>query len=134
MIQPFVDKFMAAKESMLADFIARRPEDYEDLFKRTIAVLANEEDYGESPDPKRIHTIDDGDYQGTLLFMVAANGYQPSTYWYAMVYYGSCSGCDTFKDIQNYSDEPTTPEQAEQYWTLCLHMVQSMKRIGREEE
>ena len=34
-------------------------------------VVGGSEDYG-VPDPERIHTIDDGDYQGTLVFVIAA--------------------------------------------------------------
>src|SRR5581483_5779174 len=81
--------------------------------------------YGE-PDPSRIHTIDDGDYQGTLLFVIAANGYQPYDYWYTKVSYGSCSGCDTLEAVRSYSDDTPTAEQVNDYWTLALHIVQGL--------
>ena len=43
---------------------------------------------------KSIHEIDDGDYQGTLLYLIPFTTYQPTEYEYLMTYtdYGSCSG------------------------------------------
>ena len=53
-----------------------------------------------------ITMIDDGDYQGTLLFLIPFNTYQPSAYEYLMthVYYGSCSGCDALQSAQMHDD------------------------------
>lgn len=134
MIQVFADRFIAAKDSMLADFKNKRPESYMDLIGRTVSVITGEDDSWDEhePDPERIHVIDDGDYQGTLLFIIAAKGYQPSTYWSTFVGYGSCSGCDSFQAIGGYSDDPVTDDQAKEYWDLCLHMVQGMKLVGEE--
>ena len=51
-------------------------------------MLANGfEGYG-GPGLERIHRIDDGDYQGTLVFVIGGKGYQLSTYWYVKVSYG----------------------------------------------
>jgi hypothetical protein len=101
-----------------------------DLFRGTIKALFDAEDYG-VPDPTRITEIDHGDYQGTILFVVAETGYQPSTYWSSAWSYGSCSGCDTILAILGYDHVDTlTPEQVEQFWTVCLHMMQGMRRIS----
>lgn len=51
--------------------------DYRDIV--SIVIDAIHEDYGD-PNPKAIHTIDDGDYQGTLLFVIPADEYQPYDY------------------------------------------------------
>lgn len=42
------------------------------------------------------------DYQGTLLYMIPFDTYQPNESEYLMTYvgYGSCSGCDTLQYIQ----------------------------------
>lgn len=128
MIQKFVDQFMAAKTAMLAEFKANRVPSYEEIFQRVIAALNNnaaQDEYG-WPSPKRITVIDDGDYQGTRVFVVGANGYQPSTYWFCLVSYGSCSGCDALQQVQGWDDE-VTDKEAEATWTLALHMVQSLK-------
>jgi hypothetical protein len=48
--------------------------------------------------------IDDGDYQGTQIFIIPTDTYQPSVKDYVMTdtYYGSCSGCDTLQAISGY--------------------------------
>ena len=81
--------------------------------------------------PERIHKIDDGDYQGTLLFVIAAKGYQPSKYWAVSVGYGSCSGCDTLEGIKSDGDYGESPnkQQIADYMTLALHIVQGLKQI-----
>lgn len=80
---------------------------------------------GEAPDPERIHQIDDGDYQGTLVFVIGAQGYQPSTYWATSVGYGSCSGCDALEDAWGYGDQ----HDYEGLYSLTLHMLQGAERI-----
>lgn len=129
MIQEFVDLFMAAKPQMEERFRASRPEDYLDIVRAVVEVCAGEGGYNR-PDPERIHVIDDGNYQGTLLYVIAANTYQPSTYWYVMVSYGSCSGCDTLQAIRGWSHEPVTDDEVAGYMTLALHIVQGLKRMG----
>jgi hypothetical protein len=133
MITEFVKRFDAARDALRAQFAAAHPESYEAIVRAVIEVVRDADDEYDSPDPARIHVIDDGDYQGTLLFVIAAGGYQPSDYWYVKVGYGSCSGCDTLEAIRNYDDEPPTAEQAEQYLTLALHIVQGLKKMGDEE-
>ena len=128
MIQEFVDRFMAAEADLLARFSAAHPASYEEIVRAVVETVRGEE--YDSPDPERIHEIDDGDYHGTLVYVIGAGGYQPSDYWYVKVGYGSCSGCDTLQAISGYSDEPPTAEQAREYWTLALHVVQGLKRMG----
>lgn len=130
MIQPFADRFMAQSEEIKRDLAVAHPTGYNDLVTRLINVLAGAKDGDDSPDPARITVIDHGHYQGTLLFVIASADYQPSVYWSIFVDYGSCSGCDTFEHIRGYSDEPPTPSQVNDYWTLMLHMVQQMRPIG----
>jgi hypothetical protein len=126
MIQKFVDRFMASQDKLKAIFSAKHPQEYREVVWAVVSVLANEDDY-EAPDPKRIHEINDGDYQGTLIYVIGANGYQPSTYWCVSVGYGSCSGCDTLQRINGYSGEPPTPEQINDYMTLARHIVQGLR-------
>jgi hypothetical protein len=95
MIQQFVDRFMAAEHDIKAQ-LTTHVHSYGALVDIVVRTLVSEDDY-DSPDPARITTIDHGDYQGTLLFIVGAQGYQPSTYWAIPVSYGSCSGCDTLQ-------------------------------------
>lgn len=129
MIQPFVDKFIGAESAVKARFAEKHPSSYKDIVRIVIETINPEGDDYDQPDPERIHIVDDGDYQGTLLFLIAATDYQPSNYWYVKVGYGSCSGCDTLQEIRDYSDDPPTPEQVKDYWTLALHVVQGLKAM-----
>lgn len=73
----------------------------------------------------KITVIDDGDYQGTLLFMIPRDTYQPSEYDYLLTYagYGSCSGCDTLLSIQSWEDKLPTENQVKNFMTLCRDLV-----------
>lgn len=129
MIDKFVKAWDEKKDKVRAQFAAAPPRSYEEIVKAVVEILADEDEYY-APDPGRIHCIDDGDYQGTLLFVIAANNYQPSKYWAVYVSYGSCSGCDTLQAISDYSyGEPPTEEQLNDYMTLALHILQGLKEI-----
>lgn len=125
MIQEFVDKFMANKNTLEAQYLKHHPEDYLSIVKDTVRIIGLE--------PERVHEIDDGDYQGMLLYLLTNNDYQPTEYWYVTVWYGSCSGCDTLQSICQYSDDPPSSQQATDYITLALHIVQGIKRLDTGE-
>jgi hypothetical protein len=127
MIQEFIDKYMSNKNELRKLYSEKHPEDYAEVVKNVINLLSG--GYG-SPDPERIHVIDDGDYQGTLLFIIPNHGYQPRTYWAVFVDYGSCSGCDTLESIREHSSKKPTEQQIDGYMTLSLHIVQSIKQIN----
>lgn len=101
---------------------------YLDLVKLTFETVYNKGklDYGEDLDLKNITQIDNGDYQGTLLFLIPFNTYQPSEYEYLMTYvgYGSCSGCDTLLSIQEYNNgQELTEQQVKLFMNLCKDIV-----------
>lgn len=56
-------------------------------------------------DTDRITEIDDGEYQGTIIYMLPFDTYQPGAGEYLMTFveYGSCSGCDTLEYIKSNS-------------------------------
>ena len=128
MIYEFVKKWEIGKARVESVFKKSHPQEYMDIVKAVVEILGADSDY-DVPDPDRIHVIDDGDYQGTLLFIIAAKGYQPNDYWAVKVDYGSCSGCDTLEAIRSHNDNPPTPEQVKDYMTLALHIVQELKEI-----
>lgn len=101
--------------------------DYSYLLELVVKYILNDEDneYSGTWNSEKITVIDNGDYQGTLLFLIPANTYQPSEYEYLMTYvnYGSCSGCDTLLGIQSWDNEPPTKQQLKDYMTLCRDMV-----------
>jgi hypothetical protein len=132
-IKEFVQIWDKKKDDLQLSFMEKHPNGYEDIVKQVIELIGSDDHgilgYGGQPDPDCIHVINDGDYQGTLLFVIAAKGYQPSTYWYVKVGYGSCSGCDTYQSIRDsggWNDTPTE-EQVRDYMTLALHIIQELK-------
>jgi len=98
--------------------------EYIDIVRIVIEAVHN--GYG-TPDPETIHQIDDGDYQGTLLFIIPEDCYQPHDYWYVKVFYGSCSGCDTLLNIIDCSYDKE--QQVNDLFTLALHVVQGLKKM-----
>ena len=101
---------------------------YEDLVKLLFDIIINpsiESDYDRF-DTKNIVVIDDGDYQGTLVFVLHRNKYQPSVedYVYTNTCYGSCSYCDTLQSICSYEYGLPDEQQVEDYMSLCLHLLQ----------
>ena len=130
MITEFIDRFMEKQEEIKVKFQERHPRNYKDIVEIVISMLQGQGTrLDESPDPERIHEIDDGDYQGTLVYVIGAKGYQPSMYWYTRVDYGSCSGCDTLYSIRGYWDTPPSDRQVEDYMTLALHIVQRLRKM-----
>jgi len=111
--------------------------EYEMLLKNTIRIMFEDGgDWSGMPDFKHITQIDYGEYQGTFVFIMGGRTYQPNVneHWYTYVSYGSCSGCDTLESVRCYKGGRPTTEQVTEYWTLCLHMIQRMKRLGESED
>lgn len=101
---------------------------YAYLVKLVVRYIFNggcEEEW-EKYDEKNITVVDNGGYQGTQLFLIPKDCYQPAENDYLMTFvgYGSCSGCDTLMAIQGYLEkaEPTE-QQVSDYMTLCRDLV-----------
>ena len=101
---------------------------YEDLVKLLFDIVINPsmEDNYYWFDTKNILVIDDGDYQGTQVFVLHRDKYQPNVedYVYTNAYYGSCSYCDTLQGIHGYESGLPDEQQVEDYMSLCLHLLQ----------
>lgn len=104
---------------------------YSDLLKITVDHILNDDEnyriWG-NWNTKRITQIDDGDYQGTLLFLIPSNTYQPSEGEYLMTYigYGSCSGCDVLQAIQPWEDGLPSEDTVKDYMALCKDFITNM--------
>ena len=138
MIKQFIKAWDANKDK-LKEYISTHPiEDsstYEQLltslFKYVInPYFAQEADMNEY-NLDKIHRIDDGDYQGTLVFLIPENVYQPMLIHYVMtgVEYGSCSYCDVLQGIIYGSELEDKPSdgRTNSLMKLCLHMLQRCK-------
>jgi len=129
MLREYTDRYVENKENIIKKIEKDKPCSYEGILTIAIEFIANDE-YNELKKDNKIHTIDDGDYQGTLLFIMPANTYQPYKYFWTMVAYGSCSGCDTIQrtlDDYGYGEERDWNKVAEEFYILGLHMIQNMK-------
>lgn len=112
--------------AMLASRTDLNEVEYKDLVKMTFDVVYNTglSDYN-CLDTNKIHEIDDGDYQGTLLYLIPFDRYQPGEYEYLMtcVGYGSCSGCDTLQAIQGWGSGELTNRQIDDFMALCKDIL-----------
>jgi hypothetical protein len=133
MIEAFTKAWDERKHEIEIGFQQAHPESYYDIVVAVVKILGETDDW-KNPDPERITVIDHGDYQGNFLFIIAADGYQPSDYWFVQVGYGSCSGCDTLADISSDGEygEPPNEGQVKDYMTLALHILQGLKVVGGE--
>jgi len=122
MIKAFVDAWFENRDKVHAHFESRPPQGYRDIVQAVVGVLGDAKDMRGTPDPERIHEINDGGYQGTLVYVIGDTGYQPYRYWYVRVSYGSCSGCDALEAANDTDD----------YMTLALHIVQGLREMGDE--
>ena len=100
--------------------------EYKELVAMIVEYILNpgKDDYN-TYDPERITVIDNGDYQGTQLFMIPMDTYQPEEYEYLLTYagYGSCSGCDTLLSIQDWGEGKLTDSQVKDFMKLCKDLV-----------
>jgi len=105
--------------------------DYDYLVKLVIRHILNGECIMPEMDyikwSEDFDTIDNGDYQGSLIFVIHREMYQPSPSDYIMTcaYYGSCSGCDTLMDIQCscYDGEKIPDNAVKDFMALCKDIV-----------
>ena len=106
---------------------------YETLVKLIIEEVLNPgaEFRSDTWNSEEITVIDNGDYQGSQLFLFHKNTYQPgpADYMITFEFYGSCSGCDTLMAIQewSYKQELPTEIQVRDYMALCLNLIQQMR-------
>lgn len=107
--------------------------EYVDLVKLVVdCILNGNNDDGDYInlrwDSSKITVIDNGDYQGTQLFLIPLKTYQPCEHEYLMtcVGYGSCSGCDTLMAIQDWGEKRLTEGQVKDFMGLCKDILTNM--------
>lgn len=131
MIQEVVRQWDMNKDNLKRHIVENkemyRDMDYEGLVKNVIDIILNGGNPPTVYSSEDLTVIDDGDYQGTMLFAIPARRYQPdeTDYIFTYVYYGSCSGCDTLQSVQEDWDE----DFLEGFMTLSLHLIQKMKHL-----
>ena len=144
MINDFVQAWGVNNKKLLKSFETKIPEDYSEVVKRLIEVVINPyltQHESRGLDIDKITIVDDGDYQGTILYIIPFEAYEPTIddYVVTYIYYGSCSFCDTFEGIIDYNNLWSNPTKeqiknaAKEFNTLALHILQRFKHLGLDE-
>lgn len=136
MIKYCYDKWAQNQEELRQAIIYNAREikhcDYKFLVQLVVDHVLNVGKGYRTWDSKNITVIDNGDYQGTLMFLIPSDSYQPSCDQYLMTYswYGSCSGCDSLMAAQMdmpWDDEaPLTERNISDIMSLCKDLVANM--------
>lgn len=99
MIIEYIDAWRNRKEDFrewLKNDVNANTIEYFEILKGVIEIVINPslENRWSKLDITKIHVIDDGDYQGTTIYLIPKDTYQPyaSDYIWTHNYYGSCSG------------------------------------------
>ena len=115
------------KEALLKDKELRTCE-YKRLVELVVKYILNNSQESDDCEwnASKITEINDGDYEGTLLYVIPKECYQPEEYEYLMTFvsYGSCSGCDTLQGIQCYGRDDDVP--IKDFMTLCRDIVSNI--------
>ena len=131
MIKYCIKKWDKNNQVLLKELINRFKDlddyEYKDFVKLTVEYILNYNSEDIEYNTENITEINDGDYQGTLLYMIPEETYQPCEYEYLMTFvnYGSCSGCDTLQSIQ-YGYYEDTNEKIKAYFQLCKDLIVNM--------
>lgn len=137
MIQELVKQWEENKHKLAEYFKTTKQEEYSSYKQIVTKVfeicLPKADDYS-GFDLSKMTVIDDGNYQGTQIFIIPKDTYQPSVGEYVMTntYYGSCSACDALEAIHKYKYDLPTDKQVKMYMTLALHLVQKLKWLGED--
>lgn len=138
MIQEMVKQWEENKHKLEEYFKTTRQEEYsssyEEIVRKVFELCLPKADDYYGFNLSKMTIVDDGDYQGTQIFIIPKDKYQPSVSDYITTNtdYGSCSGCDTLQGICRYRDELPTEQQVKEYMTLALHLVQKLKWMIEE--
>ena len=137
MIKEFIEKwnkYNKKLEEYFKNTEQKEYSEYKDIVKLLFELVINRDEESDCNkfDTENILVINDGDYQGTEIFILHKDIYQPSIeeYVYTNTYYGSCSGCDTLLGISSYDDEKPNEQQVKDYMELALHLLQKCKYMN----
>lgn len=100
---------------------------YAELVEMTFKYIWNTDASWCELDIEAITEIDNGDYQGTYIYLIPFDTYQPSEWEYLMTFagYGSCSACDTLQRIESLGDYSAPPNdvQVKELLQLCKDII-----------
>ena len=134
MIQEVIKQWEAHK-SDLENYFRNNPmseyDSYDKVMGLIIGLILNAGDDSMDIIPE-YKVLDDGDYQGTRIYVLHTDTYQPDLCDYIIThnYYGSCSGCDTLLSITEYDGGIPDEDQVKGFMTISLHLVQNMRYLS----
>ncbi len=143
MIKEFTKAWQENKEELKKYYFDKIQEkngyyyiDYKEVFKNLIEYVINpylKENRKWALSTENITEIDNGDYQGTKIFITYKDLYQPGydDYFVANDYYGSCPGCDSLLYALDSDNDET---KANDLVSLSLGLLESMKFIANDNE
>lgn len=130
MITELIEQWESNKSGLENWFKTNKLSEY-DSYEKIVKTLFT---YGiKGYDPAKITVIDDGNYQGTKIFIIPEANVSPSAEEYLVTntFYGSSTHSDVLLSIIGLSDSDDFPndEQIKQYMILSLHLVQKIKYL-----
>ena len=144
MIKKFADKWFKHKDKLEDYFRKTSQEEYDEYEKIVKALFDNVINQENEFDSEKFNTdeitvIDNGSWQGTQIFLLHRDIYQPSTedYIYTDTYYGSCSGCDTLQAIRSDGESwgaLPTESQIKDYMALALNLLEKIHFLSDDKE
>lgn len=136
MIKEFLEKWWKYKDNMESYF--RGFEDisgveYHGIVKALVENILNQ-GVEWCKLSKEVKVIDDGDYEGTMIFIFHNDTCTPSItdYFFTHNYYGSCSGCDTLLSIVEGSGGKATDEQVKLLMRLAFDLLRNIKPMAAD--
>ena len=145
MIENFAKAWDKNNKLLLDEFKKNMPSGYDDIVKKLVNIVINpflKDIYEDLLDIDNMTIIDNGHYQGTQIFIIPFDTYQPELKDYVITHneYGSCSGCDTYLRIAyrcEYDEnekEIVSDEMAKDFNTLALHILKKFKYFDEKNE
>lgn len=135
MIKQFVNSWEKHKDTLREYFKTHTMGEYNSykdlvVLLFTIINLDASSEYNKF-DIEHLTEIDDGEYQGTLIYLIPQSSYQPCAeeYVWTAVDYGSCSGCDILLSILGCDNEIPNEQQIDDLMYLVLHLLQRCKYL-----
>lgn len=121
-----IDKWNLRKED-LRKAIAQS--DMEEIDYKKLMELIAVHIIGIEKNDLKLQEVDTSGYQGSNGYIFCdSDNYGADCFYTAIAYYGSCSGCDAILGITEYCGGLPDEQQTNEFMSLCLELVQSIKR------
>ena len=133
MIEEFVKYWEAHKDNLKLWFEGKLVDGEEPTYKDIVVAIVdnvfNADDDNYASFSTDVVELDDGDYQGTKIFIIHRDAYEPDLddYYYTSDYYGSCGGCDTLLRI--YETVQDDKEKVKLLMNVALNLLQRFHKF-----